>query len=262
MALGSYLSGRLSGGHLNPAVTLALASRGDFPAARRVVPYWIDGVSWWVCRGALLVYFDYAEAFLDFERTHGGVQARSARENLAGRPWGVPGSSARSRRLATRLRNVFSEFLGTAVLMLSRCVRWATLGTPGPAGAGWPGGVVGLVVWSIGLSLGSLTGYAINPAATSARHLAASMLGWGTSVFTSHGFYFWIPIAALLAGGLAGGAWLYDMRHRPEPSVDRGGGSSGSQRRMKGRRAKEQKNRRAIERKNRKRANERESYRW
>ena len=39
VALAVYVSGRLSGGHINPAVTLALASRGEFPRSR-VFPYW------------------------------------------------------------------------------------------------------------------------------------------------------------------------------------------------------------------------------
>src|SRR5437764_14494056 len=58
VTLGVYLSGRLSGGHLNPAVTLALASRGEFPASR-VVPYWLAQVAG-AFAGALLVYVDYA----------------------------------------------------------------------------------------------------------------------------------------------------------------------------------------------------------
>src|SRR5580693_6363945 len=39
VALAVYLCGRLSGGHINPAVTLALAARGAFPRSR-VLPYW------------------------------------------------------------------------------------------------------------------------------------------------------------------------------------------------------------------------------
>jgi len=91
-----------------------------------------------------------------------------------------------------------------------------------------PGGYVeplalGALVWAIGLSLGGLTGYAINPARDLGPRLASAFLGWGTAVFWSHGGYFWIPIVAPLAGGLAG-IFLYDFaihRHLPpegEPS--------------------------------------------
>ena len=61
VALGVYLSGRLSGGHLNPAVTVALASRGDLPASR-VLPYVAAQVAG-AFLAALLAYADYAEAF-------------------------------------------------------------------------------------------------------------------------------------------------------------------------------------------------------
>ena len=65
VALAVYVSGRLSGGHINPAVTLALASRGDFPRSR-VFPYWGAQLAG-AFVGALLVYADYAEAFPAFE---------------------------------------------------------------------------------------------------------------------------------------------------------------------------------------------------
>ena len=65
VALAVYLCGRLSGGHINPAVTLALASRGEFPRSR-VLPYWGAQLAG-AFVGAVLVYVDYAEAFHAFE---------------------------------------------------------------------------------------------------------------------------------------------------------------------------------------------------
>src|SRR3954452_24911524 len=68
VTLAIFVSGRLSGGHLNPAVTLALASRGEFPWSR-LVPY----VTAQVAGGfvaALVLYYDYADAFAAFERAH------------------------------------------------------------------------------------------------------------------------------------------------------------------------------------------------
>jgi glycerol uptake facilitator-like aquaporin len=119
------------------------------------------------------------------------------------------------------LRNFLSEFLATAVLLLG--VRALT-----DRRNAAPGGYVeplalGALVWAIGLSLGGLTGYAINPARDLGPRLASAVMGWGTAVFQSHGGYFWIPIVAPLAGGLAG-IFLYDLaihRHLPpegEPS--------------------------------------------
>src|SRR4051812_37244394 len=68
VALGVYVSGRLSGGHLTPAVTVALASRGDFPRGR-VLPY-IGAQMAGAFLGAVLVYLDYGAAFERFELTH------------------------------------------------------------------------------------------------------------------------------------------------------------------------------------------------
>src|SRR3954452_13247245 len=56
-----YVGGRLGGGHLNPAVTLALATRGEFPR-ERVAPYWAAQVAG-AFVAALLLYYDYADAF-------------------------------------------------------------------------------------------------------------------------------------------------------------------------------------------------------
>src|SRR5262249_58551933 len=67
VALAVYLCGRLSGGHINPAVTLALAARGAFPRWR-VIPYWGAQLAG-AFVGALLGYAAYAEAFRALERT-------------------------------------------------------------------------------------------------------------------------------------------------------------------------------------------------
>jgi glycerol uptake facilitator protein len=213
VAMAVYLSGRLSGGHINPAVTLALASRGAFPRAL-VLPYWGAQLAG-AFVGALVVYADYAEAFRAFERDGDLVRGAMAGGKLVGAAAGGAGVFATYPAFDVTWRNVLSESLGTAVLLLG--VRALT-----DRRNAAPGGYVeplalGALVWAIGLSLGGLTGYAINPARDLGPRLASALLGWGTSVFVSHGAYFWIPIVAPLAGGLAGIA-LYDFaihRHLP-----------------------------------------------
>src|SRR3954468_14972782 len=66
VTLAIYVSGRLSGGHLNPAVTLALAVRGEVPWSR-LFPYWGAQVAG-AFVGGLLVYADYSAAFAAFEQ--------------------------------------------------------------------------------------------------------------------------------------------------------------------------------------------------
>jgi glycerol uptake facilitator protein len=219
VALAVYLCGRSSGGHINPAVTLALAARGGFPRSR-VLPYWGAQLAG-AFVGAVLVYVDYAEAFRAFELEQHFVRGAMADGKLIGPAAGGAGIFATYPAFDVPWRNFFSEFLATAVLLVG--VRALT-----DRRNAAPGGYVeplalGALVWAIGLSLGGLTGYAINPARDLGPRLASALLGWGTAVFQSHGGYFWIPIVAPLAGGLAGIS-LYDFaihRHLPpegEPS--------------------------------------------
>jgi glycerol uptake facilitator protein len=219
VALAVYVCGRLSGGHINPAVTLALAARGAFPRSR-VFPYWGAQLAG-AFAGALLVYADYAEAFRAFEQNEHLVRGAMEGGKLVGTAAGGAGVFATYPVFDAPWRNILSEFLGTAVLLLG--VRALTdRRNAAPGGYVEPLALGGLV-WAIGLSLGGLTGYAINPARDLGPRLASALLGWGTAVFRSHGGYFWIPIVVPLVGGLAG-TFLYDLaihRHLPpegEPS--------------------------------------------
>jgi glycerol uptake facilitator protein len=213
VALAVYVSGRLSGGHVNPAVTLALASRGAFPRSR-VLPYWGAQLAG-AFVGALLVYIDYAQAFRVFEHRENLVRGAIASGKLIGPAAGGAGVFATYPTFDILWLNFLSEFLATAVLLVG--VRALT-----DRRNAAPGGYVeplalGALVWAIGLSLGGLTGYAINPARDLGPRLASALMGWGTAVFESHGGYFWIPIIAPLAGGIAG-IFLYDFaihRHLP-----------------------------------------------
>jgi glycerol uptake facilitator protein len=213
VALAVYVSGRLSGGHINPAVTLALTARGAFPRAR-LIPYWAAQLAG-AFAGAVAVYVDYADAFSGFEQNEHIIRGGMAAGKLLGTAAGGAAVFATYPAFDTLWRNFFSEFLATAVLLVG--VRALT-----DRRNAAPGGYVeplalGALVWAIGLSLGGLTGYAINPARDLGPRLASALLGWGRAVFQSHGAYFWVPIVAPLAGGLAG-VYLYDFaihRHLP-----------------------------------------------
>jgi glycerol uptake facilitator protein len=211
VTLAVYLSGRLSGGHINPAVTLALAVRGDFPRGR-VLPYWAAQVGG-AFVGAGLVYLAYADAFAAFEAA--GHITRGAMEGgkLAGEAAGGAGVFATFPRFDTTWRNVFVEALGTAVLLVG--VRALSDRRNAAFRSYFEPLLNGLVVFSIGLSLGGLTGYAINPARDLGPRLAAALLGWGSAVFRSHGWYFWVPIVGPLVGGVAG-ILLYDLAVHPD----------------------------------------------
>ena len=210
VTFGVWVSGRLSGGHPNPAVTLAVAVRGDFPWAR-VLPYCLAQLAG-AFVGSVLVYLDYSEAFLKFEEVNNIARGTMIDGKLAGPAAGAAGIFATYPAFDNLANNLLSEFLGTAVLLFA--VMALTDPRNSPPGANLTPLLVGFVVWAIGLSLGGLTGYAINPARDLGPRLASAVLGWGPAVFQSHGYYFWVPIVAPLAGGVAG-VLLYDLAIRP-----------------------------------------------
>jgi glycerol uptake facilitator protein len=205
VAIAVYVSGKVSGGHVNPAVTLALAVRRDFPW-NRVVPYCAAQVAG-AFVGAVIVYFAYIEAFQAFEKAQQIVRGGMTAGELAGPAAGGAGIFATYPAFRNMPANLFSEFLGTLMLVLA--VAALTDPRNQPSGSNLTPLLIGFVVWSIGLSLGGLTGYAINPARDFGPRLASACFGWGFAVFQSHGGYFWIPIVAPLAGGVVG-AVLYD----------------------------------------------------
>jgi glycerol uptake facilitator protein len=210
VTLGVLVSARISGGHLNPAVTVALATRGAFPWAK-VPPYVLAQVAG-AFVGALLVYLDYGAAFADFEAKNGLVRGALTNGMLPDPAAGGAGVFCTFPAYGETWRNVFSEFLGTAVLL--GCVRAIADRRNWPATGGLEPFLVGAVVWAIGLSLGGLTGYAINPARDLGPRLAAAAVGWGGSVFRSHDFYFWVPVVGPILGGVAG-VWIYDLLLAP-----------------------------------------------
>jgi glycerol uptake facilitator protein len=103
--------------------------------------------------------------------------------------------------------NIFSEVLGTAVLVLvANAILSRGVSANGPA-AGVGPWLVGCLVWGIGLSLGGTTGYAINPA----RDLGPRLIHWLLPIPGKGGSnwsYAPIPIAGPLLGGALAGVLL------------------------------------------------------
>ncbi|KAG1692496.1 hypothetical protein DVH05_025248 [Phytophthora capsici] len=78
------------------------------------------------------------------------------------------------------------------------------------------------MIMALGMAFGMNTGYAVNPARDFGPRLFTFCAGWGSKVFTTRNYYFWIPIVADLMGGVAG-AGLYrllvEIHHPPLPEV-------------------------------------------
>lgn len=185
VTFGVYAVGRLSGAHLNPAVTIALAAGGQFDW--QLVPQYVAGQMAGAFLGACLVYLHYLP--------HWGRTEDPAAQLAV---------FATGPAIRHTTGNFISEFLGTFVLLFGL----SAIGANNFA-EGLNPMVVGALVLSIGLSLGGTTGYAINPARDFGPRLAHALLpipGKGSSDWA----YAWIPIVAPIAGGIAG-VWLYHI---------------------------------------------------
>jgi glycerol uptake facilitator protein len=192
VALAVYAVGRISGAHLNPAVTVALASTGAFPWG--MVPGYVLAQVAGGFIGSVLVYLAY---FAHWGET--------------GDPAGILACHSTSPAIRRHGPAFLTEFIGTAVLLfgvlsLGRVSAGATTGQEAwTAAVGtWFGpALVGILVFAIGVSLGGPTGYAINPARDLGPRLAHAVLpipgkgpsDWGYAI---------IPIVAPLCGGVAG----------------------------------------------------------
>lgn len=176
---GVFASTHLGGsGHLNPAVTLAVAWFADFDW-NKVLPY-IGAQCAGAFTGAVIVWLAYKKHF---------DQTPDKDAKLAVFCTG-PAIRSSGYNLITEIIGTFILVLG-ASLMSKPEIKMGTL-------EALP---VGLLVLGIGLSLGGPTGYAINPARDLAPRIAHFLLpipGKRDSDWS----YAWIPVVGPIIGGL------------------------------------------------------------
>jgi glycerol uptake facilitator protein len=185
-----YVAGRLSGAHLNPAVTVALAAFKGFPA-RKIAPY-IGAQVAGAFVGALIVRLNYSDLINKVDPQHSKA---------------TQGIFSTSPDKGVSLLTAFSDqVVGTAILVavifaLTSAVNNPPLANTGPL-------IIGLLVVAIGLGWGANAGYAINPARDFGPRLASWITGYNDAWYSANGpeLYFWLPIVAPLVGGLIGGA--------------------------------------------------------
>jgi glycerol uptake facilitator protein len=189
-----YVAGGISGAHLNPAVSLAFAVRGDFPWSR-VLPYWAAQVAG-AFLGAAIVYLDF----------YPGIDAWNAANHVVSRldPGGgvtfsIFGTFPAAYYGSSMVGPFVDQIIGTAFLVLFVMAiidskNLAVQANLGPL-------IIGLAVAAIGMSFGTGAGYAINPARDFGPRLFAFLAGWGTNAFPGPHGYFWVPILGPLVGG-------------------------------------------------------------
>lgn len=185
-AMGVWISGGISGGHINPAVTLALATTRGFPWKK--VPGYILAQILGGIAGASIVYGNYAQA-LNLVEGGRNVRTELTRGLFATYP----------SQYLSPAGCFFSEFLGTVVLMLMVMAINDKKNCPTPAGLAPL--FLFLLVTGLGTSLGMQTAYAINPARDLGPRIMTAMAGWGADVFTFRNHYWlWCPFLGPVLG--------------------------------------------------------------
>jgi glycerol uptake facilitator protein len=175
--VGVFVSASASGAHLNPAVTVALATAGKFDWHQ--VPDYVLAQMLGACLGAFLVWAQYKPHFEVTESQDGKLAVFCTAPAI--RAAGL---------------NLVSEIIGTAVLV------YAVLHIRPSGGLGSLDALpVALVVLVIGLSLGGTTGYAINPARDLGPRLVHALLPLPNKGHSDWN-YAWIPVLGPIIGGL------------------------------------------------------------
>lgn len=188
----AFIFGAASGAHFNPALTIALAVDGTLPWAE--VPVYIIAQFAGAILGACIVYLMFKDQFdaTDDPGTKLGVFST--------------GPSVPNMPL-----NIFCEAVATFVLV------FAIKGIPGTVAGGVSNLFVFGIIVSIGMSLGGLTGYALNPARDLGPRIAHSFLpikgkgdsNWGYAVVPLFGPIIGAVLAVLVYMGLgAAGVWV------------------------------------------------------
>lgn len=186
VAMAVYAVNSISGAHLNPAVTLGLAAIGRFDWGS--VPTYILAQMLGAFLGGVTVWLAYLPHWKETQD-----QGLKLAVFCTGPAIRKPGM------------NLLTEIIGTFILVLGVLAVLSPKNLAPNSGfdVGFAPLLVGILVWSIGLSLGGPTGYAINPARDLGPRLAHFVLpiaGKGHSDWA----YAWVPILGPLIGGLLG----------------------------------------------------------
>jgi len=181
VGLAVYITGWVSGAHINPAVTIGLAAIGKFPW--NLVPGYIFAQVLGAFVGSVIVYIAYRDHFAATDNADLKLATFATGPAIRNLGW-----------------NLITEMIGTAMLLIG------VLGIPnannnvGALGAL----LIGFLVWSIGLSLGGPTGYAINPARDLGPRIAHAILPIPGKRDSDWSYGLIVPIFGPILGGIVG----------------------------------------------------------
>ncbi len=187
VAVAVYTVFWISGGHINPAVTLGLCYAGR--TSWDLAPYYFSGQLLGGFVGGILVWLSYFP--------HWKVTEDKTKKLLC---------FATKPAIRNLVWNLATEIIATAVLLIAVMAIFDPSKPVNPSIAPY---IVGLVVFSIGVSLGGSTGYAINPArdlGPRVVHAIFPISGKGDSDWS----YAWVPVLGPAIGALLG-VFIYQL---------------------------------------------------
>ncbi|XP_062409730.1 aquaporin-7 [Sardina pilchardus] len=210
VAMGVHVAGKVSGAHMNAAVSFTMCVFGRLKWT--MLPLYIVAQFLGSFLAAGTVFTLYYDAI----------------HHYSGGNFTVTGPKATAGIFATYPAPYLSlhagfldQVVGTAMLLLCLMALSDQRNQPAPIGS--EPLAVGLLVILIGISLGSNSGYAINPTRDLAPRVFSALAGWGPEVFSAGGGWWWVPVMAPMVGGVIG-ALIYkvfvEMHH---PSVGKRG---------------------------------------
>ncbi|OHV10031.1 MIP/aquaporin family protein [Kushneria phosphatilytica] len=210
VTLGVYASGKISGGHINPAVTLTMAVFTGFPWSK-VGPY-ILGQFLGAVLAAVAIYLFYAGIVAHFEQGANLIRGEAGSQLSAmGLATYAPnpafsGTTAEAFQQVSLLKWFMSEAFTTAILVFGVLYLTDQHNTSAPT--------ANLAPFFIGLLVAALVAYeapismtAMNPARDLGPRVVAYIFGWGDMAFPGPRGGWWIPTIASCAGGMIAGAF-------------------------------------------------------
>jgi aquaglyceroporin related protein len=191
--MGIYISGGISGAHMNPAITIILWFYRGFPKSK--MPEYFAAQFLGAFCAALLAYGIYYESITEYMSTNVDAGIITSFVTNQRETWISPATA------------FFNEFIGTAFLV----VTVLALGDDqnAPPGAGMSSLIIGLVITCLCMTFGYQTGAAFNPSRDFGPRLALLALGFGNDLFLN-AYWFYGPWVGAVSGGFFGG-FLYDM---------------------------------------------------
>lgn len=191
-----YLAANVSGAHLNPAISVAQCILGNISMWKVIIYSIAQLIGAYL--GTAVSYFGHHD---DLWKLDGGNRQVTGRQGTAGLFTTFPAP------YMSTWGSLLDQIIGTAILAGLICL---ITDKRHRIPVGFVPPLAGAIMSMVAMTFGANGGFAINPARDLGPRLFTLCAGYGWEVFSSSGFYFWIPIVGPLIGAVIG-AWLYKL---------------------------------------------------